>query len=333
MTLCESCDDAIVCPMDPILYSAVPLDRAHHLRRDDAAIGALVRRPDRLLVPLWRDLSLATPEGAVMPAGDIAARLLDLAGVTVFLGLWAGRPVFAADLSEAEAEPDGTPPRLGPDGAWTALKAVGGTLPADHAAILAYGRALVLWHRRARFCGICGAPTQSREGGHMRQCQDGTCAAPHYPRTDPAVIMRVDGTDEAGQPAILMHRQKIWAPGMWSVLAGFVEPGETLEEAVAREVREESGIEVAAVRYHGGQPWPFPSSLMLGFSATAIGGTLAPDPDELEDAQWFSKARIAAEFSDAHRTDGSGRPFLPRPDAIARRLVDDWLLDTPARGG
>jgi NAD+ diphosphatase len=311
--------------MDPILFSAVPLDRAHVLRRDEAAIAALVHHPDRLVVPLWRELSLIAPDGAIMPDGEIAARLLDLAEPPVFLGLWGGRTVFAADLSAVPPEPDGTPPRLGLNGTWTALKAVGGTLPADHAAILAYGRAVLLWHRRTRFCGICGAPTQSREGGHMRQCQDTACAAPHYPRTDPAVIMRVDGHDETGQPAILMHRQKIWAPGMWSVLAGFVEPGETLEEAVAREVREESGIEVTAARYHSGQPWPFPSSLMLGFSATAIGGTLTPDPDELEDAQWFSKARIATEFSDSHRADGSGRPFLPRPDAIARRLIDDWL--------
>jgi NAD+ diphosphatase len=313
--------------MSPILYSAVPLDRAHERRRDEAALESMRTDPRRLVVPCWHELSLT---GAGLIGGSDGARLLDLAGQVIFLGLAdQGIPVWAADLSHVAAEPDGSAPRLGLDGSWASLRAVGGTLPAGEAAILAYARALVHWHRRSRFCGSCGSPTQSREGGHLRACLDEHCAALHYPRTDPAVIMRVDGVDAQGDPAILMHRQKAWAAGMWSVLAGFVEPGETLEEAVVREVREEAGITVADVRYGHSQPWPFPSSLMIGFSATATGGVLRPDPDEIEDAQWFSRARIAAEFDDANRISGNGAPFLPRPDAIARRLIDAWLL----RGG
>jgi NAD+ diphosphatase len=310
--------------MKPILYSSVPLDRAHALRRDGDALSRLGRHPDRLVAPCWKDLSLTGGSSGPLVGGSDAARLLALAEEVVLLGLRGDAPVYAADLSAVPPDPDGQPPRLGLEARWAALKAVGGTLPAAEAGILAYARALILWHRRTRFCGTCGAPTLACDGGHMRACQDPQCGAQHYPRTDPAVIMRVDGFDDSGAEAILMHRQSAWPAGMWSVLAGFVEPGETPEEAVIREVREESGIEVADIRYGGAQPWPFPSSLMIGFSATAIGGALCPDSGEIEDARWFSRARIAAEFDDGHRTGGGG-PFLPRPETIARRLIDSWL--------
>lgn len=308
-----------------MLYTHLPLDRAHTLRKDEAIVTALAAHPDHLVVPCWREMSLTRGDHAYLAEKTEAARLLDLGDEPIFLGLLGERPVFATDLTQVEAEPDQSPPGLGTDGTWVSLRTVGGTLAAGDAALLAYARALVQWHRRAKFCGTCGSPTRQTEGGHARQCTDPHCNALTYPRTDAAVIMRVDGTDENGDDAILMHRQSAWAPGMWSVLAGFVEPGESLEEAVAREIKEESGIEVADVRYFAAQPWPFPSSLMIGFSAKATGGRLAPDASEIEDAQWFSRARIAAEFDDRHRTDGSGRPFLPRPDAIARHLVDAWL--------
>jgi NAD+ diphosphatase len=184
---------------------------------------------------------------------------------------------------------------------------------------LATGRALVNWHRTTTFCGRCGSPTEAREGGHVRVCLDVTCNAQHYPRTDNAVIMQVtDGEN------ILLHRQPSWPAGMWSVLAGFVEPGETLEQAVVRETHEETGIIVDDIRYAGSQPWPFPASLMVGFTARAIGGQLCPDPHELEDARWFSRADIAAHFSDAHRNSNAG-PYLARPGSIARQMIDAWL--------
>ncbi|HTH15052.1 MAG TPA: NAD(+) diphosphatase, partial [Magnetospirillum sp.] len=165
----------------------------------------------------------------------------------------------------------------------------------------------------------CGAPTEAREGGNMRQCLDARCNAQFYPRTDPAVIMRVTDGDN-----VLLHRQRAWPQGQWSVLAGFVEPGETLEEAVAREVREETGVEVADVAYEGSQPWPFPSSIMLAFSARADGGTLVPDQHELEDARWFSRDVILRTFDDAHRGKNTGL-FLPMHGSISRWLMEAWL--------
>jgi NAD+ diphosphatase len=168
------------------------------------------------------------------------------------------------------------------------------------------------WHARHRFCGVCGAPTESVEAGHVRRCTSPACGASHFPRTDPAVIMLVHDGDRA-----LLGRQKIWPPGMYSTLAGFVEPGESLEETVAREVFEESGIRVAEVRYHSSQPWPFPASLMIGFHAAAASREIRMDQSELEDCGWFSRAEL--------RDFGRQGKALPRADSIARRLIEDWL--------
>lgn len=331
----------MVSSMSDILYCAVPLDRAHTIRRDAEALDALRRSPHKLVIPTWREMSLVAGDAslgqrsqqaiflgpaeaghaaAVLARGTAASELLDLARDVVFLGLRPdAAPVFAADLSASEGEADGSGPALGLGGEWLGLRAVGALLPEGEAALLGYARAMMIWHRRNRFCGTCGAPTESREGGHMRQCLDQHCAAPSYPRTDPAVIMRVTDGDN-----ILLHRQPGWPQGQWSVLAGFVEPGERLEEAVAREVREETGLLVDDIVYAGSQPWPFPGSVMLAFSARAAGGTLAPDPHELEDARWFSRATILKAFDDRHRADKSGL-YLPVRGSISRRLVEAWL--------
>ena len=327
--------------MNDILYRAVPLDRAHTLRRDAETICALRRSPDKRVVPTWRELSLVAGDAhladqsrqalfldrigsgeanAVILGGTVAAEILDMAGQSAFLGLdHGGAPVFAADLSDAPPEADGTGPALGLGGEWLGLRAVGALLPEGAAALLGYARAMMIWHRRHRFCGNCGAPTESREGGHVRQCLDSRCNAQSYPRTDPAVIMRVTDGDN-----ILLHRQPSWPAGQWSVLAGFVEPAETLEEAVAREVREETGLEVADIAYAGSQPWPYPGSVMLAFSARANGGTLCIDPHELEDARWFSRRDLLEVFNDRHRQDKSGL-YLPTHGSISRQLVETWL--------
>jgi NAD+ diphosphatase len=172
------------------------------------------------------------------------------------------------------------------------------------------------WHARHHFCGVCGYPTQSAEAGHVRRCTNPTCGASHFPRTDPAVIMLVhDGGDR-----VILGRQAQWPPGMHSVLAGFVEPGENLEEAVTREVAEEVGIAVTDVRYQSSQPWPFPASIMLGFTARALATDLQLSDDELETARWYTRAELrASPESESFR--------LPRRDSIARRLVEDWLAD------
>jgi NAD+ diphosphatase len=174
------------------------------------------------------------------------------------------------------------------------------------------------WHQRHHFCGVCGSPTRSEEAGHQRRCTNSACNAVHFPRTDPAVIMAVSDGARNGKDRLLLGRQASWPPGMRSVLAGFVEPGESLEEAVAREVKEEVGIEVEDVRYHSSQPWPFPGSIMLGFNAHALSTEIRLSPEEIAEAAWYTREQLRASPEDE-----SFR--LPRRDSIARRLVEGWI--------
>ncbi len=311
--------------MDTLLYIGAPLDRAAHLRRDAHAMAELFASSRRKVLPLWHELSLLDDgdSRAVVLTGTEAAMVLDLARDVVFLGLDRdGAPMLAADLSGAAVEPAAPEPQLGLPGRWAALRGAGPAMLREDAALMAYARAMLMWVRRTRFCGHCGAPTEPREGGQVRACLDPHCGTLHYPRTDPAVIMLVADGDR-----VLLHRQHGWSEGMWSILAGFVEPGETLEETVAREVREETGIVVAGATYAGCQPWPFPSSLMVGFTARAAGGTLTVCTKELEDARWFSRHELATLFADGHRA--AGGLFLPWRGTIARRMLDDWLAAGP----
>jgi len=186
-------------------------------------------------------------------------------------------------------------------------------MPQQEGALLAYARGLTYWHDRHKFCGTCGAPTEIKAAGHQRQCTNPDCSAVQFPRTDPAVIMRITHGDR-----ILMARQAIWAQGMHSVLAGFVEPGESLEDAVAREVYEEVGLKLTRIKYFSSQPWPFPSSLMLGFSAEATSDQFTVDENELESARWMTRPELLNSPEDATFK-------LPRKDSISRRLIEDWL--------
>lgn len=304
----------------PILYTSVPLDRASELRRDEQVMATFLAHPDKKVIPVWRDLSLLGDGAAIMTTGPHAISVIERCSQAVFLGRDdTGAPFFAADLSDCTPKEDGSGPDLGVGGAWMGLRTQASTLPAGQAALLGYARAILIWHRRNHFCGTCGAPTTPREGGHVRQCSDSTCATLTYPRTDPAVIMLVADGDK-----VLLHRQRIWPQGQWSILAGFVEPGETMEEAVVREVREETRIEIADVTYYASQPWPYPSSVMVAFTARATGGILTPDPHELEDARWFHRDDILANFDDRHRGKDTGL-CLPTRGSIARALMEDWL--------
>jgi len=218
----------------------------------------------------------------------------------VFLGLSGDRPLFAMDAEPASGHPAG-------------LREAASELPAEQAALGAYAASLLSWHRRHRFCANCGVATEPVDGGHERHCP--ACGAHHFPRTDPAVIVRVvDDRDR-----LLLGRQASWPQGRFSVLAGFVEPGETLEEAVRREVLEESGVVVGEVAYVASQPWPFPSSLMIGFNAVASGGEPRPGDDELTEVRWFERAEVEAAAA------GEGDMVLSPPYSIARRLIDAWL--------
>jgi NAD+ diphosphatase len=292
-------------------YAGLGLDRLADRRRDRDWIDQ--RLAVARVVPVWRARNLViqgdTPEAVLMAAAELAA----IDAPRIFLGEADGVPYFAVDLSAFE-EAD-IPTLLPSPGAFVDLRAVGALMDRQHGSLLAYARGLSHWHARHRFCGVCGFPTEIESAGHVRHCTNPECGADHFPRTDPAVIMLVTDGDRC-----LLARQQQWLPGMHSTLAGFVEPGESLEEAVAREVYEEAGIRVSDVTYHSSQPWPFPASIMLGFYAKAETTELRFDNSELETGGWFTREWIRA----PHDPE-KFRP--PRIDSIARRLIEDWLAE------
>jgi NAD+ diphosphatase len=296
----------------PVHIYAGGIDRAGHYRKDRAWLAAKLVDPTSRVVPVWRNQSLIADASGQSPCAVLLApQALPDSGETVLLGVDGARAIFGRDLSAFERPLDVL--RGIPSAEFAELRRFAGLLPRDEAALLAYARGMHFWHSRHRFCAVCGSPSLAEEAGHLRRCTNATCAATHFPRTDPAVIMLIHAGDHC-----LLGRQKAWMPGMFSTLAGFVEPGESLEEAVAREVREETGIAIADATYHSSQPWPFPSSLMLGFTARALDRNIRLDGNELEDARWFARG-----FIRDHVDDDGFR--LPRRDSIARRLIEDWL--------
>jgi NAD+ diphosphatase len=293
-------------------YADEVLDRVAQFRRDDAWVTAQYAAEQTMFIPVWRSRSLieqgAAPRGVMMSIAETRA-LMETATTTVLLGVRNEIAHFAIDISPMEAHEVN---ELRADGEFVDLRSVGAVLDRTEASILAYAKGIMHWHSRHLFCGVCGSPTESQDAGHLRKCLNQNCSAGHFPRTDPAVIMLVQKDDRA-----LLGRKAEWMPGMYSTLAGFVEPGESLEQAVAREVMEESGVEITNIRYHSSQPWPFPSSLMLGFFADAVTEKLIPWDDELEDLQWFTRQDLA--------DGGAGIAQRPRSDSIARRLIDEWI--------
>jgi NAD+ diphosphatase len=309
-----------------ITYAGGRLDRAGDRRKDEAWLAAARARDDVRLVPVAREASLVVERDGAREAALCPADLVDPATAPgwIFLGLDGGAPRFAVDVPDdaraAVAAACG--------GEFEDLRRVGPLLAADDAALLAYARGMVGWHRRTRHCGGCGAATEPRQAGHVRVCA--ACGVEQYPRTDPAVIMLVHRAAADGEPArCLLARSPRFQPGMYSTLAGFVEPGESLEDAVARETLEETGVRVGRVTYVGSQPWPFPSSLMLGFRAEAETTALTIDGEEIADARWFTAAELATfgEWGD----EGAALR-LPRRDSIARLLVDGWIADVTGDG-
>jgi len=297
----------------PNAYTGSPLDRASNRRDDADFIAQALADPETLFTPVWRSRSLlkgmedARPE-ALLLTGAAAEALRMAGGPWAFLGLWGERPVFTVDCSGAEDPLPLLPNTLG---SFTDLRQVAGLMPAGEASVLAHARGLMHWRIRHRFCGVCGTECAPRSAGNAMACPG--CGAQHFPRTDPAVIMLVvrDGH------CLLGHSHRFPNVMMYSTLAGFVEPGESLEEAVRREVLEESNIAVGRVLYHSSQPWPFPASIMLGFHAEGLSDDIRIDPEELQDARWFTREQV--------RDPASHGFSLPRVDSIARRLIEDWL--------
>ncbi len=237
-----------------------------------------------------------TPEQLPLPQLDDSCLTL--------LGWFQGQRTLLAEL------PPEAPIAL-PGASFEELRALLALLPEEEARLLSYARALLVWRTRHRFCGLCGAPTEPRNAGHLLVCSSAQCAAEVFPRTDPAIIVLVTSGEFA-----LLGRQSSWPPTRYSALAGFVEAGETLEEAVAREVEEETGVQVESVRYFASQPWPFPASLMLGFHAQSP-RTAVRLNGELEDASWFERSEL--ESSSRHQF------CCPSPIRSRAVLIDQWL--------
>lgn len=286
-----------------IAFAGAALDRADHIRADPAALDALMDWRARLL-------RLDGLDPVIAPDGTLEwGTLADAAPESelVFLGLAGGKGCFAEVASDLIGSTAPANPRL-----WAAMAAL------DNTELATYGaaRSLVDWHARHRFCARCGNGTVLAKGGWQRNCTNDTCKAEHYPRVDPVTIMLVEFEDK-----LLLGRQPRFPPRRFSALAGFVEPGESIEEAVAREVKEEAGVEVRDVSYIGSQPWPFPSSLMLGCHAHATGSAITIDRTELDEADWFTRAEVAQAMTGSE----DGRFIAPPPFAIAHHLLKWWI--------
>jgi NAD+ diphosphatase len=289
---------------DHNIFAGAFVDRNAHRRQDPGWLVKAQKSATARFVPVWGDKCLATgdPLHAVLLTPEQAASWPHQ-DETIFLGMYRDKPAFALRIDPAQEAP------FSAAGEYHDLRYLGSMLPADEANLVAHARALVLWHGVQKFCGSCGSRTRAESGGNSRLCTNEACASQIFPRVDPAIIVIVENGTQC-----LLGRQRGWPEGRYSTIAGFVEPGESLEDAVRREVFEETNIRVAGVTYHSSQPWPFPSSLMLGFSAYASSQEIHLNDGELEDAQWFTRKELR-----------SGFPKLPYRVSIARRLVDHWL--------
>ena len=296
----------------PTLFSGPFLDRRAELRDDPGWIEAARADPATRYVLAEGPKQLVSVTGSVDVAllrnGDPLVSLADDRTLTL-LGWFRGERTvlveFGPDVMARSALglPESTELRE--------LRPLAPMLPNDTASLLAYARALVLWRARHHYCGVCGERNAPMRAGHVMRCQRPGCNTETFPRLDPAIIVLV--TDPSGERALL-GRQASWPEGRYSTIAGFVEPGESLEEAVVREVAEETGVQVGDVTYDSSQPWPFPSSLMLGFHAVARSEAITLRDGELQDARWFTRADVAA-----------GHPALPPAGAISAHLIDAWF--------
>lgn len=315
---------------EAVTFGGGGLDRAAGLRGDAGRIAALLADGQTRVLPFWRGKPLIAGEerdrlGLVAPGHPVLA---DAAAEMIFLGRVQGAAIFAADLSRWE--PAGVDaaaavaffdpseyghPAVPVDYRFAELRGVMARLSPIDAELAATARGLLQWHETHGFCARCGARSAPTQAGWQRQCP--TCGAHHFPRTDPVVIMLVTRGN-----SVLMGRSPGWPAGMYSLLAGFIEPGETIEAAVRREVAEETAVQVGAVRYLASQPWPFPASLMIGCAGEAISDEIRIDPVELEDALWIPREEMVEVVGGRHP-----RLKPARRGAIAHFLIGKWLSD------
>ena len=286
------------------VFAGAFVDRSGNRRKDPDWLASAMVSEDSRFVPVWGEQCLVggDPLAAVMLKRHQVNNFIH-DHEPIFLGLFRDRPAFALVIGI-----DANPP-FAELGEFHDLRYLGTVLPPDEANLVAHARALVLWHTSQVYCGLCGSSARPEAAGNSRICMNVDCGREIFPRVDPAIIVLVSNADRC-----LLGRQKSWPEGRYSTIAGFVEPGESLEDAVRREVYEETNVCTGRVAYHSSQPWPFPSSLMLGFIAEATSTEILLNDGELEDARWFTRKELR-----------SGFPKLPFGISIARRLVDDWI--------
>jgi NAD+ diphosphatase len=288
------------------IFAGAYLDRSAHLRQDPAWIAAALADERSRAIPVWNSRSLIAegepPRAAYLELSRVPAEQRNGTDM-ILLGRFGDTHYFAYEVESIEA------PALLPGTRFEDLRVMASVLPIDEAGLLGYARAILSWRRRHRFCGTCGAKTLPAKNGHVLVCTNPSCRHEQFPRIDPAIIVLVEDGERA-----LLGRQASWPVGRYSTIAGFVEPGESLEDAVAREVFEETGIQVDRIEYHSSQPWPFPASLMLGFTAHAVTTEVHLCDQELEDARWFTRAALMS--------DGT---LLPPRLSISYRLIEHWF--------
>ena len=294
-------------------FTSLTIDRAPCRRQEAAWSEGQMRAPSTRFLPVWRSQVLVTDKSPPQPSWigpKESEEHLQRAESVVLLGRNTEHTYFALGLRPSD---EMSPASLAERGTFRRLRSVAPLLDREAAALLAYAKAMVHYHHQHQFCGTCGAPTVSADGGHLRLCTNDQCGQHDFPRTDPAIIVLVSSGKRC-----LLGRQPTWPENLYSIIAGFVEPGESLEGAVAREVREETDVQVEQVRYHSSQPWPFPRSLMIGFTATAANTAIRLNDGELEDAKWLSRENIAQGLR--QRT-----LHLPSSISISHRLIERWF--------
>jgi NAD+ diphosphatase len=289
---------------DHNVFAGAFVDRSGERRKDPEWLARAASSDRCRFVPVWGDRCLVggDPPHAILLERRQVESFIDDEHL-IFLGLFHDEPAFAFSIDRER------PPPFPELGEFQDLRFLGTVLPPDEANLAAHARALVLWHASQMFCGACGTAARPEAGGNTRICMNADCGRVIFPRVDPAIIVLV-----ADGERCLLGRQASWPEDRYSTIAGFAEPGESLEDAVRREVYEETNVRVGEVRYHSSQPWPFPSSLMIGFIAEAVSSEIKLNDAELEDAQWFTREQLR-----------SGSPKLPFRISIARRLVDHWI--------
>jgi len=285
------------------VFAGAFVDRSGERRKDLDWLADAARDEQSRFVPVWGDQCLVGGD----PLAAILLRRSQIDSIAdrdlIFLGVFRDHPAFAVPFSAGKEAP------FAELGEFQDLRFLGTALPPDEANLMAHARALVLWHASQVYCGICGSSARPDAAGNSRICTNPECGREIYPRVDPAIIVLVANGEHC-----LLGRQRSWPEGRYSTIAGFTEPGESLEDAVRREVYEETNIRVGRVAYHSSQPWPFPAALMLGFTAEATSKDIVLNDHELEDARWFTREDLR-----------SGFPKLPSRISIARRLVDHWI--------